>query len=168
MKKLGKYGNEEIDDLKKWLPKLIYENSYIWIELDYYAERPDVREKAIHFMGNKEGFLSLREIFNYCSNEFNYAHLDISILPFVTNKLDKTFLIEFCDDDDQELELNLGSCAGITSENNDAIVWKISYTEASQIIMLIHGFIYDAWNHLHFDPESEKSKYAVMFYLIDK
>jgi hypothetical protein len=159
---------EELSAFYHWLPELIHKNSIVSIEIDDY-ECPDIRDKAIIFQGNIEGFLSLRDIINYCAIEFIYAKLDLSVLPFVNINMGKKFLIEFTDDHDlqSELAFDITSDTGVALENSDSIIWKISWSQSAQIIQSIHGFLYHSWNHLHFDPKNDLSKYAVVFYLND-
>jgi hypothetical protein len=159
---------EEIKKFLEILPNFVKENSKLTIDIKNYYERPDVRETAINFEGNLEAYLSLREILNYCSIEFIEAKLDIAMLSFVNSLVQKDFFIEFCDNQEQDYEVKLESSSGFVSETENSIIWKISWTESAQIIQLIHGFSYNAWNHLHFDPEDAKSKFSVMFYLSDQ
>lgn len=157
--------SEELKAFNHWLPHLILDKAHIEIEIDKYHERPNISDKAIYFIGNIPGFLSIREIINYCANEFIDLKLNVTELPFVKSNMQKALLIEFCDVDEQDKIVTVESSSGIVFNNDENIIWKLSWPEVAQIVQSIHGFKYKAWDHLHFDSETKSSDYSIVFTL---
>jgi hypothetical protein len=96
----------------------------------------------LHRPDSIAGFLSLREIINYCAIEFEDLKLNVSELPFVKSNLPKALFIEFCEVDEQDKTIHLESDSGIVFNNDENIIWKLSWPEVAQIVQLIHGFKY--------------------------
>ena len=133
-------------------------DSHLRLFIDDYGERPDITAKAVYLEGNIPGFLSLMGIICLYINELE-DDLLISELSFVTNEIGKQFRIIF-----SYGEQLVPTSNGIVAELENEITWALTETEASVIATELHGFGY-AWNHLHLDPNSNESKYAIYCYL---
>ncbi len=148
----GKFYNPS--NMHQLVNTFVRDNARLRVQVGAYDERPDVAPRAVFVEGNVEGFRSLAEIVSLYTNELEDTLL-VSSLPFVTNETAKSFSIRF-DYGDQ-----IGKVTdGFVVESEDKLEWILTETEASVVATSLHGIGY-ATEHLHFDPDSGSSEYAV-------
>ncbi len=123
-----------------------------------YEERPDVAERALHFVGNEAGFRSLSAALVVAINELE-ERLNLSSLPWVSSELSKPLTLVIAAGPSREPP----TCGAVVSEEGGWL-WRVTEDDVSFIASQIHGLGY-AWNHLHLDPVQRPAQYSVCCYL---
>lgn len=135
--------------------ELIKPGAELNLEVEKYFERPDVREYAICLKGNKEGFMSLMHYLLWAANDLE-DDLNISKLPFVSSSLDRDLIVGI------EYGEHKGAVGdGLLVAAETEYRWFLTETELAVAASLLHGFWFNCFNHLHFDPTDDRATHAV-------
>lgn len=118
-------------------------------------ERPDIRPEAIIMLGNVAAYLSLMDVLLMYRNELEDT-LEIDKLPFVRNEIGKRFIIKLDDEAAND---------GVVLDSGNTIEWILNDGDICNVASSLHGFQYESFNHLHFDPSAKESLFSVCCYL---